>query len=51
MDNAARRLGKNLAALETASDHCQPLKKLGDDEVKVDLKHSGMSLQITLCDS
>ena len=33
MDNAARRLGKNLTALETVNDHCQPLKKLGDVEV------------------
>ena len=30
LDNAARKLGKNLTALETPSDHCQPLKKLGD---------------------
>lgn len=29
-DNAARRLGKNLTALETVNDHCQPLNRLSD---------------------
>jgi uncharacterized protein YbaP (TraB family) len=38
MDNAARRLGKNLTALETVNDHCQPLKKLGDVEVETALR-------------
>lgn len=33
LDNAARNLGKELGALETVNDHCQPLNRLEDDQV------------------
>ena len=31
-DNIAGRLGKNLTALETPNDHCQPLNRLSDNQ-------------------
>ena len=33
LDNAARGLGKELEALETVNDHCQPLNRLKEHQV------------------
>ena len=33
LDNAARHLGKELTALETVNDHCQPFNRLKNDQV------------------
>lgn len=35
LDNAARSLGKKLAALETVNDHCQPLNRLENNQASL----------------